>query len=47
MIKKSEDKMEQKYLDKLEFNKVLEMLEEYSVTYLGKEMIRNLKPSFD
>lgn len=39
--------MEQKYLDKLEFNKVLEMLEEYSVTYLGKEVIRNLKPSFD
>lgn len=39
--------MEKKYLDKLEFNKVLEMLEKYSVTYLGKEMVKNLKPSFN
>ncbi len=39
--------MEQKYLDKLEFNKVLEMLENYAVTYLGKEMVKNLKPSFN
>lgn len=39
--------MEQKYLDKLEFNKVLDMLERYSVTYLGKEMIKKLKPSSD
>ena len=31
--------MEQKYLDKLEFNKVLEMLENYAVTYLGKEIV--------
>lgn len=36
--------MEQKYLDKLEFNKVLDMLEKYSVTYLGKEYIKTLKP---
>lgn len=36
--------MEQKYLDKLEFNKVLEMLEKYSLTYIGKEYIKNLKP---
>lgn len=39
--------MEQKYLDKLEFNKVLDMLEGYSVTYLGKEMIKNLRPCFN
>lgn len=39
--------MEQKYLDKLEFNRVLDMLEKYSVTYLGKEMIKKLKPSID
>ncbi len=39
--------MDKKYLDKLEFNKVLEMLENYAVTYLGKEMIKNLKPSFN
>lgn len=39
--------MEQKYLDKLEFNKVLGMLENYAVTYLGKEMVKNLKPSFN
>lgn len=39
--------MEQKYLDKLEFNKVLEMLENYAVTYLGKEMVKDLKPSFN
>ena len=36
--------MEQKYLDKLEFNKVLDMLQQYSVTYLGKEMIKKLSP---
>lgn len=39
--------MEQKYLDKLEFNKVLEMLENYAVTYLGKELVKDLKPSFN
>lgn len=39
--------MEQKYLDKLEFNRVLDMLEKYSATYLGKEMIKKLEPSID
>ncbi len=39
--------MEQKYLDKLEFNKVLDILEQYSVTYLGKNMIKNLRPCTD
>lgn len=39
--------MEKKYLDKLEFNKVLDILEKYSITYLGKEMIRKLKPFFN
>lgn len=39
--------MEQKYLDKLEFNKVLDMLEQYSVTYLGKEMVKKLRPCTD
>lgn len=36
--------MEQKYLDKLEFNKIIEMLEKYSITYLGKKMIKTLQP---
>lgn len=39
--------MDKKYLDKLEFSKVLEMLENYAVTYLGKEIVKNLKPSFN
>ena len=39
--------MEKKYLDKLEFNKVLEMLENYAITYLGKEMVKSLRPSFN
>ncbi len=39
--------MDNKYLDKLEFSKVLEMLENYAVTYLGKEIVKNLKPSFN
>ncbi len=36
--------MEQKYLDKLEFNKVLQMLDQYALTYIGKEMVKSLRP---
>ena len=39
--------MDQKFLDKLEFNKILEMLCNHSVTYMGKEHIRNLRPYID
>lgn len=31
----------------LEYNKVLEILSEYTKTFLGKKMALNLKPSFD
>ena len=34
-----------KYLDKLEYNKILENLANYSVTYLGKEKCLGLLPS--
>lgn len=37
--------MEEKYIKKLEFNKILEELAKYSVTYLGKEQIKKLRPS--
>lgn len=38
--------MSAKYLDKLEYNKILEDLLKYAKTYLGKEMIAKLQPSF-
>ena len=31
-------------IDKLEFNKILDILSSYSKTYIGKEHIENLKP---
>ncbi len=37
--------MNQKYLYKLEYNKILEELEKHAKTYLGKEKILNLLPS--
>ena len=37
--------MNSKYLDKLEYNKILEILESFAKTYLGKNLCRNLKPS--
>jgi len=33
--------------DKLEFNKILEILDTFSKTYVGKKLIDNLTPSFD
>ena len=33
------------YLDKLEFNKIQEILENFCITYTGKELARNLIPS--
>lgn len=38
--------MNENYLNKLEYNKILELLANYSVTYLGKELCLNLLPSF-
>ena len=37
--------MKQKYLDKLEYNKILEILSTFSKTYIGKEKCLNIKPS--
>ena len=37
--------MNSKYLDKLEYNKILEMLENFAKTYLGKNLCRRLHPS--
>ena len=37
--------MNTNYLDKLEFNKVKEMLENFASTYIGKNIILNLFPS--
>lgn len=39
--------MQAKYLNKLEYNKVLENLSNFSKTYIGKNMCMNLKPYFD
>ena len=36
--------MENKYLEKLEFNKIKENLSAYSSTFLGKEKCLNLMP---
>jgi len=37
--------MNLKYLNKLEYNKILEILEGFAKTYLGKEKCKNLVPS--
>ena len=37
--------MKQKYLEKLEYNKILEILSSFSKTYLGKEKCLTVKPS--
>ena len=37
--------MKQKYLEKLEYNKILEILSTFSKTYIGKEKCLNIKPS--
>ena len=39
--------MNNNYLKKLEYNKILEILSNYSKTYIGKRMILELTPSFD
>ena len=36
--------MDQKYLEKLEFNKIKEILSNYAITYIGKEHALNLFP---
>ena len=37
--------MNTNYLEKLEFNKIQEMLSNFSITYLGKELSLNLNPN--
>lgn len=34
------------YLNKLEFYKILEIVANFSTTYIGKDLILNLKPKF-
>jgi len=36
--------VQEKYLQKLEYNKILEILSNYTHTYIGKDLILNLKP---
>ena len=37
--------MEKKYLEKIEFNKILEILESLAITTVGKTLCQNLQPS--
>ncbi len=37
--------MSKTYLDKLEYNRILENLSHYCITYIGKNLANNLKPS--
>ena len=39
--------MNNNYLEKLEYNKILEILSSYSKTYIGKKLSLELIPSFD
>ena len=39
--------MDKKYLNKLEYNKILDKLESFAKTYIGKEKCAFLLPSFD
>ena len=39
--------MNENYLNKLDYNKILELLANYSVTYLGKKLCFDLRPSFN
>ena len=38
--------MNNKYLKTLEYDKVIDKLSTYCKTYVGKESLRNVKPSF-
>ena len=40
-------KMTNIYLEKLEYNKILDNLQNYCVTFLGKEYAKNLMPVYD
>lgn len=46
LIEKGEIYMNENYLNKLEYNKILELLAMQSVTYLGKELCLRLLPTF-
>lgn len=36
--------MNLKSIEKLEFNKICDILENFSITYIGKNYIKNLQP---
>lgn len=38
--------MKDNYINKLEYDKILTQLEKYSITFLGKNLIKNLTPCF-
>lgn len=39
--------MNDKYIKMLEYNKIIDTLSSFAVTYLGKEKCKNLLPSFE
>lgn len=39
--------MKEKYLEKLEFNKIKEILSSFAITYIGKDLVCSLMPSND
>lgn len=39
--------MKEKYLEKLEFNKIKEILSSFAITYIGKDLVCDLMPSND
>ena len=39
--------MNKTYLQKLEYNKIIEQLEKNCVTYIGKDLAKSLVPSFE
>ena len=39
--------MKEKFFEKLEYSKILYILENFAKTYMGKELCLNLKPCFD
>ena len=38
--------MKNTYINKLEYDKILKNLEQNAITFLGKELVSNLKPCF-
>lgn len=38
--------MKEKYLIKLEYNKILKILDDFAITHLGKNLVNSLVPFF-